>query len=193
MRKPQELVARKTDIRIIVLLKVLGILFFCFATAAGALVRIPLPFTPVPLTLQTFFVLLSGLALGSAYGATSMTLYLLFGMLGLPFFAGEASGASWLLGPTGGYLIGFIAASSIAGIAAHPDTKPLLRIGYLILSTMLILIMGTIGLSLYSGQSIISSLVPGVAPFIPGDILKLVTAYGMWQSGKRIVKHVFER
>lgn len=193
MRKPQELIARKIDIRIIALLKVLGILFFCFATAAGALVRIPLPFTPVPLTLQTFFVVLSGLALGSAYGATSMTLYLLFGMLGLPFFTAGASGASWLLGPTGGYLIGFIAASSISGIAARPETKPLLRPVYLILATMVILILGTIGLSLSSGQPIILSLVPGLVPFLPGDILKIAIAYGAWQSGKRIVNHVVER
>src|SRR5262245_33110339 len=78
-----------------------------FVTAVAAQIAIPLPFSPVPLTGQTFAVLLSGAVLGARRGFLSQVLYLLEGAAGLPFFAGGAAGAGILLGPTGGYLIAF--------------------------------------------------------------------------------------
>ena len=89
--------------------------------AGMAQVRIPLPFTPIPITGQTFAVLLVGVALGSRRGAASLALYLLMGLAGLPFFAGGASGMAYVLGPTGGYLVGFIAAAALpTGRPAQP-------------------------------------------------------------------------
>ena len=81
--------------------------------AALAQIIIPLPFTPVPLTGQTFAVLLVGAALGSKRGLASMLLYIIEGALGFPFFAGGASGLHVLIGATAGYLVGFVAAAYV--------------------------------------------------------------------------------
>ncbi len=88
---------------------------FAALTAAVAWFKIPLPFTPVPITLQTLVVLLSGAMLGSYYGALSMIIYLAVGAIGLPVFAGGASGIGVLLGPTGGYLVSYPIASFVIG------------------------------------------------------------------------------
>jgi len=80
----------------------IGVCFFLPLTALGAFVRVPLPFTPVPITLQTFFVLLSGAFLGRRSGSLTQLLYLVMGVCGAPIFTGAASGWIYLLGPTGG-------------------------------------------------------------------------------------------
>jgi biotin transport system substrate-specific component len=87
--------------------------------AISAQIAIPLPFTPVPLTLQTLVVLAAGVVLGSSRGALAITLYLLEGCAGLPVFSGAASGITHLLGPTGGYLIGFLPAAWLTGFLAE--------------------------------------------------------------------------
>ena len=89
-------------------------------TVAGAKVAIPLPGTPVPATLQTLPVLLAGLLLGSRLGALSQAVYLALGLLGLPVFALPGAGPAYLLGPTGGYLVGSIVAAWLAGALAPP-------------------------------------------------------------------------
>lgn len=88
---------------------------FAALTAAVAWFKIPLPFTPVPITLQTLAVLLSGAMLGSYYGALSMIVYLALGAIGLPVFAGGSSGIGALLGPTGGYLFSYPIAAFAVG------------------------------------------------------------------------------
>ena len=98
--------------------KLKGMVFaalFAALTAAVAWFKIPLPFTPVPITLQTLMVLLSGAMLGSYYGALSMIIYLIVGAIGLPVFAGGASGIGVLFGPTGGYLFSYPIASFAVG------------------------------------------------------------------------------
>ena len=98
--------------------KLRGMVFaalFAAFTAAVAWFRIPLPFTPVPITLQTLAVLLSGAMLGPYYGALSMIIYLALGAIGLPVFAGGSSGIGALLGPTGGYLLSYPLASFVIG------------------------------------------------------------------------------
>ena len=98
--------------------KLKGMVFaalFAALTAAVAWFKIPLPFTPVPITLQTLAVLLSGAMLGAYYGALSMIIYLALGALGLPVFAGGSSGIGALLGPTGGYLFSYPIASFVIG------------------------------------------------------------------------------
>ena len=87
--------------------------------AALSQVRIPLPFTPVPLTGQTFAVLLVGAALGAKRGLGALSLYLVLGAFGLPFFAGGASGLAYMTGPTLGYLVGFAAAAALTGFLAE--------------------------------------------------------------------------
>ncbi len=98
--------------------KLKGMVFaalFAALTGAVAWFKIPLPFTPVPITLQTLMVLLSGAMLGAYYGALSMIVYLTVGAIGLPVFAGGSSGVGALLGPTGGYLFSYPVASFVIG------------------------------------------------------------------------------
>src|SRR2546428_3095822 len=88
---------------------------FALLTWAGARISVPLPFTPVPGTLQTLAVLLAGALLGARAGAASQAVYLFMGVAGLPVFALPGAGPGYLLGPTGGYLFGFIAAAFVVG------------------------------------------------------------------------------
>ncbi len=91
------------------------IALFTTLTAIGAYVALPLPFTPVPFTLQLLFTLLSGLVLGSKAGALSQIIYVCLGVLGVPVFAGGNAGPGVLVGPTGGYLVGFVVAAYVTG------------------------------------------------------------------------------
>lgn len=98
--------------------KLKGMIFaalFAALTGAVAWFKIPLPFTPVPITLQTLMVLISGAMLGAYYGALAMIVYLVLGVIGLPVFAGGSSGFGALLGPTGGYLFSYPVAAFVIG------------------------------------------------------------------------------
>jgi len=151
--------------------------------SAGALlvallaqVRIPLPFTPVPLTGQTFAVLLVGAALGSRRGGASLGLYLALGALGLPFFAGGASGLAYMTGSTLGYLVGFVAAAYITGLLAERGLERDLRTSLLpfLAGTVVIYIFGAGWLTLSLG--IQKAVLLGVIPFLIGDAIKIVLA-----------------
>src|SRR5919112_6700852 len=88
-------------------------------TAVAAQLAIPLPFSPVPFTLQVLAVILSGLLLGSRYGALAQAIYLLIGAVGVPVFAQFTGGLGVVLGPTGGYLLSYPIAAAVAGLAAN--------------------------------------------------------------------------
>ncbi|MDO8733539.1 MAG: biotin transporter BioY [Elusimicrobiota bacterium] len=148
--------------------KVIWVSFFVLATAFGAYARIPLPFTPVPLTLQTFFVLLSGAYLGKKLGGLSQFLYFLFGGLGLPLFT--SAGALW--GPTGGYIVGFVFASWFIGFALEKKLKVFYA---LMLGDLIILTFGAINLSFFV-NGVKNAVVLGVVPFIIGDLIKIIAA-----------------
>lgn len=141
-----------------------------------AQVRIPLPFTPVPLTGQTFAVLLVGAALGSRRGLASLSFYSLVGALGLPVFAGGAAGAAYAFGPTGGYLLGFIVAAYVTGLLAERGLERSLRTSILpfLFGTVIIYALGAAWLAFFVGPT--SAIAQGVLPFMPGDIIKLVLA-----------------
>ena len=144
--------------------------------AGMAQVRIPLPFTPVPITGQTFAVLLVGASLGSRRGAASLVLYLLLGLLGLPFFAGGTSGLSALLGPTGGYLVGFVLAATLVGsLAARGlDRRVPGALLAFLAGEIVIYLFGVAWLSVYLG--IKQAIVAGFLPFLIGDAIKFVAA-----------------
>ena len=150
--------------------------FFLLATALGAFVAIPLPFTPVPLTLQTFFVLLSGATLGRRWGAGVQAAYLLVGGAGIPFFAAGAAGAAILAGPTAGYLAGFVPAAWLAGWLLPRCSSFGARTGVLLLASLLILAPGTAWLGWTLGLSPAAALAMGLLPFLAGDLLKCVLA-----------------
>jgi len=156
----------------------IGCAVFVVLMVLGAYVRIPLFFTPVPITLQTFFVLLSGALLGRKWGAISQAAYLSIGAFGLPVFQGYGSGASHIFGPTGGYLFGFIAASYVAGLLIGPDNrKAQLKIAASMAASLAVIYtFGVIWLKLFLGVSFSAALVMGLYPFLPGAAIKLIAA-----------------
>jgi biotin transport system substrate-specific component len=145
--------------------------------AALAQVRIPLPFTPVPLTGQTFGVLLVGAALGSRRGVASLSLYTALGLIGLPVFTGWSSGFSHLLSPTGGYLLGFIAAAWIIGRLAERGLERSVRTSFVpfLVGTFVIYLFGVSWLAVVLG-SLSQALLTGLLPFLIGDTIKLIAA-----------------
>lgn len=157
--------------------------------AAAAQVAIPLPFTPVPLTGQTFGVLLTGMALGSRRGALAVALYVLEGAVGLPFFAGGAAGLAKLLGPTGGYLFAFPIAAFVAGLLAERgwDRKPLTTVLGMLLASLTIFFFGALWLSYFVG-GIVPAVVQGVVPFLPGDIIKSLLAAALLPAAWKLSK-----
>jgi biotin transport system substrate-specific component len=140
-----------------------------------AQVAIPLPFTPVPLTLQTFSVLLVGAALGSVRGAASMALYLLAGMAGVPWFADQQSG--WAFASFG-YIVGFVAAAWLVGKLAErgADRRVVPTIGMMALGNVVIYGFGVAGLMLLADMSLSTALAKGVLPFLIGDAIKILLA-----------------
>lgn len=154
----------------------INISVFTILTAVGAFIYIPLPFTPVPLTMQVFFVLLSGGIMGRK-AAVSQILYLAIGTAGLPVFSGAAGGAVRLLGPTGGYLVGFVAAAYVVGwmIEKKRDSFGMVLLAMLT-GLSVIYLFGSIRLMAYAGTDIMSTMKLGVLPFLLGDVIKISIA-----------------
>lgn len=159
----------------------------------SAQLAIPLPFTPVPVTGQSFAVLLIGIFFGSKRGAFTVIAYLAEGLSGLPVFAGGNSGFPVLAGPTGGYLIGFIFASYAAGFLAEKkmDRKVWTACIAMFASSMIIFIFGVSRLASFVGFGKAVEL--GFLPFLPSDILKTILAgavlpLGWKYFGKRSIQ-----
>lgn len=138
--------------------------------------QIVIPLTPVPITGQTFAVLLIGAALGPLRGTAAVGLYVVEGLVGLPFFAGGGSGLARLQGPTGGYLLGFIAAAYLTGTLAGRGWDRSVRwaAAAMAAGNVVIYLFGVPWLALYLGWA--DAVTKGLLPFIPGDLLKLVAA-----------------
>lgn len=142
--------------------------------AAFAQIKISLPFTPVPITGQTFAVLLVGASVGSRRGGLAAVLYLAEGSAGLPVFAGAASGTFWTL-VSGGYIVGFIPAAFLVGFLAERgwDRGPWL-LAALLAASVLIYLPGLWQLSNELGTDYSTTLEFGLWPFIPGDLAKII-------------------
>ncbi len=160
-----------------VILDVLMILTGTALTALLAQLRVPLLFSPVPITGQTFAVLLVGAALGAKRAASSMALYLALGIAGLPIFAGGGHGIEYLTGATGGYLIGFIVAAYLIGWLAERGLERSFRTSLIpfLLGNIVIYAFGVLWLSNYLG-GIQEAISLGLTPFLIGDVIKLVLA-----------------
>ncbi len=144
----------------------------------AAQIAIPLPFTPVPLTLQTFAVLLTGAALGSLRGVLSMLLYAIVGVVGVPWFAQGSSGYS---APSFGYILGFIAAAFIVGrIAEGGATRTVARTAVLmVIGNLVIYAIGVTWLKFALGVDWGTAIALGVTPFLIGDAIKIAAAAGL--------------
>jgi biotin transport system substrate-specific component len=167
-------------------------LFVTVLTAIAAQVSVPLPFTPVPFTLQPMVVLVGAMALGARLGMTSQVLYLALGIAGLPVFAASPMlppGAARLIGPTGGYLMAMPVAAFVAGALAERgfDRRYATAVLAMALGLAIVFAGGVLWLGLFvqSARGITGALGAGVAPFIVADILKLFAAAavmpGLWR------------
>jgi biotin transport system substrate-specific component len=155
--------------------------------ALAAQVRIPLPFSPVPVTGQTFAVLLVAAALGRL-GLASVIAYLVEGAVGLPVFAGGLSGAAYMTGPTGGYLIGFALAAAVVGSAAERgwDRHLATALAAMLVGEVAIYICGLAWLARFVPADRL--LTAGLVPFIPGDLFKMLLAALALPSAWRLVR-----
>jgi biotin transport system substrate-specific component len=158
-------------------------------TGLLAQVRIPLPWTPVPVTGQTLAVLLSGVLLGGWWGGLSMVFYAALGIAGVPWFTGWQGGLTHLLGPTGGYIIGFILAAMVIGHLTdryvNARRLPVLLLIMLAGNLILVYIPGLLQLGLWMnlvrGQSsgLSQLLAMGFLPFVIGDLIKVLLVSGL--------------
>ena len=165
---------------------VIWIVVFSLLTVLGAMIRIPLPFTPVPITLQTLFALLAGAMLGPSRGAISLLLYLCYGIFGLPVFAGGL-GIAAILGPTGGYLIAFPIGAFLTGLLVQDGGRLFYNLFAFILGSLSILILGSVQLSIFTKGSLLDALVLGFAPFLSGAVIKSSAASLVYYSGSKIL------
>ncbi len=153
---------------------------FAMLLAFAAQVRVPLPWTPVPVTGQTFVVLLAGVLLGRNWGGFSVGLYAGAGALGAPVFAGLAGGLAVLTGPTGGYIAGFVVAAMFVGYAvrAFSVVRGVVGLAVLMLAANFLIIhgMGLLYLGYLTGAGLPELLWMGTIPFIAGDVTKALAA-----------------
>jgi len=157
----------------------------------GAFVRIPLPFTPVPFTLQTFFVLLSAVMMGRRWGVFVQVLYLALGISGISVFAHTGSGLLYLAGPTGGYLFGFLLAALFVGGLAGWAKKSFIRLaGLLTLGGMVILLAGTLWLRLLTGSTFKAAFLIGFVPFAFAEASKAVLAASVYMKLRHRMREI---
>ncbi len=155
-------------------------------TGLAAQVAIPIPGSPVPLTGQTFAALLVGASLGWQRGATSMLLYLIAGVAGVPWFQGGSSGAPVSLG----YVVGFVFAGALVGLLAQRggDRTPLRTFGTMALGNLAIYSVGVPWLMTATGMDLAKALSVGVLPFLVGDALKIALAAGVLPAAWALVR-----
>ena len=174
-------------------LRIAAVLFLTALTAAAAQVSIPLPFTPVPFTLQPMVVLLGGAALGARLGMTSQVLYLLIGAAGAPVFAASGvlpQGIFRLLGPTGGYLLSYPLAAFVVGLLAERgfDRRYLTSVLAMTAGLAVVFGAGVAWLAWFAVPAPVglsAALAGGLYPFLPADLLKIGVAAavmpGVWK------------
>jgi len=167
---------------------------FSLLTALAAQLVVPLPFTPVPLTGQSFAVLLTGALLGPRLGALAMLAYLAEGALGLPFFRAGAGGVAHLSGATAGYLFAFPAAAYVTGLLAERgwDRRFLTAAAAMALGSLVILAGGWAWLTFLTGDAV-GAFKLGVGWFIVGDLIKIALAAAALPGGWALLRRLGAR
>jgi biotin transport system substrate-specific component len=176
-------------------IRVASVVLMAALTAAAAQISIPLPFTPVPFTLQPMVVLLGGAALGARLGMASQVLYLVAGIAGLPVFAASAvlpQGALRLMGPTGGYLMSYPFAAFMTGWLAERgfDRRYVTSMIAMACGLAVVFACGVTWLALFArpaGAGFSAALRTGLYPFLPADILKVFAAAAVMPGVWRLV------
>ncbi len=160
----------------------LGVAGFAAALAAASQVALPIPGTPVPITLQPLLVVLAGMMLGPVYGASSMVLYLVLGAAGLPVFAPMgAPGVMRLVGPTGGYLLAYPVAAFVAGLLVLRLRGFMGRTLSAAAGVLVLYVGGLAQLALLTGSLTRAALL-GVLPFAAADAVKSLVAAAVTRS-----------
>jgi len=171
---------------------VIGVAFFALATAFGAYIRIPVPGTPIHMTLQTFFVALSGAVLGRKLGALSQASYIFLGLIGLPVFQGYGSGPAYVFGPTGGYLAGFMAASFVIGRMLQKNALSAHKIAVSFITGNAILYsFGVAWLMIIYRVSFINAVNMGLIPFLAAEAVKVFAAAFIYHAIASRSKSIF--
>ena len=168
---------------------------FAALTAICSWISIPLGFTPVPMNLATLAVLLAGGLLGARYGAVSLTVYTLVGAVGVPVFAGFRGGFSVIAGPTGGYIVGYIAAAFVVGLLVSlaytgvnkSARQTLLMVTAMVAGLAVCYALGTAWFIISTHSEFKAALVACVVPFLPGEIIKIIAGTLLV---KKLKKHV---
>ena len=157
------------------------------AIAAAAQLKIVLPFTPVPISAQTFVVLLIGALVGAKRGVATIMTYLSLGILGLPVFSAAPPGPGALVSPTGGYLAGFVLAAWLMGALSERgwDRKPWTTALAMGISSLVILTCGVLWLGRFVGWDNVMQ--TGFFPFIPGDLVKIALATALLPAGWKLL------
>ncbi|MDP9400956.1 MAG: biotin transporter BioY [Actinomycetota bacterium] len=157
-------------------------------TAACARISIPVPGSPVPVTGQTFAVMLTAAALGARRGAAGQALYVALGLF-LPFYSDGESGPDVIVGATGGYLLGFIVAGYVVGALAErrADRSPRTALPTFAVGHAIIFALGVPWLAVAADLSLVDALDAGLVPFIPGGILKALLAAGLLPAAWALV------
>jgi biotin transport system substrate-specific component len=158
--------------------------------ALSAQIEIPLSFTPVPITGQTFAVLLVGASLGTVRGVASLGVYLAAGLVGAPVFAGGEGGAEWISGATGGYLAGMLVAAGVTGWLAERDWDRRFSsaLAALLTGNVIIFALGLVWLARVAGIGLQETLVDGLYPFVVGEIVKVYLAGALLPTAWRLVE-----
>ncbi len=162
---------------------------FSLLVALAAQVAVPLPWTPVPVTGQTFAVLLAGALLGSRLGALALVAYLAEGAVGLPFFSGGGGGPQFFAGPTAGYLLAFPVAAFVTGYLAERgwDRRVITAASAMALGSVVILAGGWAWLAVLTGSAS-SAFALGVEPFVVGDVIKIALAAAALPLGWKLLR-----
>jgi biotin transport system substrate-specific component len=157
-------------------------------TAGCAQISFYLPGNPVPVTGQTFAVLLTGAALGANRGAAAMLLYVLLGLVGLPVYADGKHGIDIVTGATGGYLVGFLLAGWVVGrlAEARMDRTPVRALPLFLIGSAIIYVVGVPWLAVSAHQTLGWAISNGFTDFIPGDLVKAAAAAGVLPAAWRL-------
>jgi biotin transport system substrate-specific component len=181
----------RVDLRTDILVVTLGAALI----SASAQLSISLPFTPVPITGQTFAVLLVGASLGAVRGGSSALLYVLIGVAGAPVYADGAHGWAQISGASGGYLVGFVLAAALTGRLAEKrwDRRFSSALGAILTGNVIIFLVGLPWLAIVLNTSLEKTLEYGLYPFIPGEILKLYLAASLLPTAWHLVNNADTR
>jgi|SRR5690554_4962758 len=163
---------QRTDLR-----KTVYISLFTALIAVGGYLSIPLPLSPVPIVLADFFVMLSGLLLGGSAGAASVGLLFILSLIGLPVLAGGGAGIGVYLGPTGGFLFGYLACVLVVGVLSNRGKPGRIKdLAALIMGNLCLYSSGVVWLKILFKISWAEAVALGLVPFIGGAVVKIIAA-----------------